>query len=95
MFIREQPRSSRSHLEAGLHHLVEADERVSLMKSELELLQPEIHSKAQVRIRSHVCNPVVYSGAIEMRVPKAYIFCWYELISPLTNTNRTGAPGLQ
>ena len=40
--------SSRSHLEAGLHHLGEADERVSVMKNELEQLQPKIHSKAQV-----------------------------------------------
>lgn len=38
----------RSHLEVGLHHLGETEKRVVLMKSELEQLQPEIHSKAQV-----------------------------------------------
>lgn len=42
----------RSHLEVGLHHLGEAEKRVVLMKSELEQLQPEVHSKAQVYYHS-------------------------------------------
>ena len=36
------------HLEAGLYHLAEADERVAQMREELEQLQPEMQEKAEV-----------------------------------------------
>ena len=40
---------SRIHLELGVSHLTDADEKVLQMKSELQLLKPKVLEKAEVR----------------------------------------------
>ena len=59
-----------SHLEAGLRHLGEANDRVEVMRRELEELRPEIQQKTEVGqptvplvhttiYRSEVCSPPI------------------------------------
>ena len=57
----------RIHLELGVSHLTGADEKVVQMKSELQLLQPQVLGKAEVQ-----CPHIHTSGNIHFSPYSCY-----------------------